>query len=101
MARAAILTPPRDGEPLYLYVTTTTQVVTAVIVVERTKEGHTLPVQRPSCIPHQRGAVRDQGALPANPEASLCGGARKAQAPVLLRGPPSYGSLLLPVGEII
>jgi ribonuclease HI len=45
--RAPILTPPQDGEPLYLYVAATTQVVIAVIVVERTEEGHTLPVQRP------------------------------------------------------
>jgi hypothetical protein len=44
-ARAPILTPPQDGEPLYLYVTATTQVVSAVIVVERTEEGHALPVQ--------------------------------------------------------
>jgi hypothetical protein len=42
-----ILTPPRDGEPLYLYVTTTTHVVSVVIIVERTEEGHALPVQRP------------------------------------------------------
>jgi hypothetical protein len=42
-----ILTPPQDGEPLYLYVAATTQVVSAMIVVERTEEGHTLPVQRP------------------------------------------------------
>jgi hypothetical protein len=39
--------PPRDGEPLYLYITATTQVVSVVIVVERAEEGHTLPVQRP------------------------------------------------------
>jgi hypothetical protein len=47
LAHAPILTPPRGGEPLYLYVTATTQVASAVIVVERTKEGHALPVQRP------------------------------------------------------
>jgi hypothetical protein len=47
LAHAPILTPPRGGEPLYLYVTTTTQVVSAVILVERTEEGHALPVQRP------------------------------------------------------
>jgi hypothetical protein len=46
-AHALILTPPQGGEPLYLYVTATTQVVSAVIVVERTEEGHALPVQRP------------------------------------------------------
>jgi hypothetical protein len=45
LAHAPILTPPQDGEPLYLYVTATTQVVSAVIVVERTEEGHALPVQ--------------------------------------------------------
>jgi ribonuclease HI len=47
LTHAPILTPPQDGEPLYLYVAATTQVVSAVIVVERTEEGHTLPIQRP------------------------------------------------------
>jgi hypothetical protein len=47
LAHAPILTPPQDGEPLYLYVAMTTEVVNAVIVVERTEEGHALPVQRP------------------------------------------------------
>jgi hypothetical protein len=47
LAHAPILTPPQDGEPLYLYVAATTQVVSAVIVVERAKEEHALPVQRP------------------------------------------------------
>jgi hypothetical protein len=47
LAHAPILTPPQNGEPLYLYIAATTQVVSAVIVVERTEEGHTLPVQRP------------------------------------------------------
>jgi hypothetical protein len=47
LARVPILTPPQDGEPLFLYVAATTQVVSAIIVVERTEEGHTLPVQQP------------------------------------------------------
>jgi hypothetical protein len=47
LAHTPILTPPQDGEPLYLYVSATTQVVSAIIVVERTEEGHALPVQRP------------------------------------------------------
>jgi ribonuclease HI len=47
LAHAPILTPPQDSEPLYLYVAATTQVVSAVIVVERVEEGHALPVQRP------------------------------------------------------
>jgi hypothetical protein len=47
LTHAPILTPPQDSEPMYLYVAATTQVVSAVIVVERTEEGHTLPVQRP------------------------------------------------------
>jgi ribonuclease HI len=47
LAHAPILTSPQDGEPLYLYVAATTQVVSAVIVVEHTEEGHALPVQRP------------------------------------------------------
>jgi hypothetical protein len=47
LAHAPILTPSQDGEPLYLYVAATTQVVSAVIVVEPTEEGHALQVQRP------------------------------------------------------
>jgi hypothetical protein len=47
LTHAPILTPPRDGESLYLYVAATTQVASAVIVVERTEEGHALSVQRP------------------------------------------------------
>jgi hypothetical protein len=47
LTHATILTPPQDGEPLYLYVAATTQVASAVIVVERTEEGHALLVQRP------------------------------------------------------
>jgi hypothetical protein len=47
LAHAPILTPPRGDEPLYLYVAATTQVVSAVIVIERAEEGHALPVQRP------------------------------------------------------
>jgi hypothetical protein len=47
LARAPILTPPQDSEPLYLYVAATTQVVNVVIVVECAEEGHILPVQRP------------------------------------------------------
>jgi hypothetical protein len=44
LAHTPILTPPQDSEPLYLYVAATTQVVSAVIVVERTEEGHALLV---------------------------------------------------------
>jgi hypothetical protein len=44
LAHAPILTPPQDIEPLYLYIAATNQVVSAVIVVERTEEGHALPV---------------------------------------------------------
>jgi hypothetical protein len=47
LTHAPIVMPPQDGEPLYLYITATTQVVSAVIVVERTEEGHALPFQRP------------------------------------------------------
>jgi hypothetical protein len=47
LAHAPILMPPQDGEPLYLCVNATTQVVSSVIVVECTEEGRALPVQRP------------------------------------------------------
>jgi hypothetical protein len=44
---APILTPPQGSEPLYLFVVVTTQVVSALIIVERMEEGHSLLVQRP------------------------------------------------------
>jgi hypothetical protein len=47
LTHAPILTPPQDSEPLYLYVAATTQLVSAVIMVERAEEGHALLVQQP------------------------------------------------------
>jgi hypothetical protein len=47
LSNSLILIPPATGEPLLLYVAATTQVVSAVLVVERAEEGHTLLVQRP------------------------------------------------------
>jgi hypothetical protein len=47
LSKPPILVPPATGESLLLYITVTTQVVSAAIVVERTEEGHVLPVQRP------------------------------------------------------
>jgi hypothetical protein len=46
LSNSPILVPPATGEPLLLYVAVTTQVVSAVLVVERAEEGHTLLVQR-------------------------------------------------------
>jgi hypothetical protein len=45
LSHAPILMPPLGDEPLYLYVAAATQVVSAVIVVERTEEGHAIPVR--------------------------------------------------------
>ena len=47
LTMASILVPPAKGEPLLLYVTTMTQVVSAALVVEQGEEGHALKVQRP------------------------------------------------------
>jgi hypothetical protein len=47
LSNSPILIPLTLGEPLLLYVTATTQVVSAVLVVERAEEGHALLVQRP------------------------------------------------------
>jgi hypothetical protein len=44
LAQTPIFTPPQNSEPLYLYIAVTTQVVRAVIVLERTEEGQALPV---------------------------------------------------------
>jgi hypothetical protein len=83
LTHAPILTPPQDSEPLQLYVAATTQVVSAVIVVERTEEGHTLPVQRP--VYYISEVLSDtKTRYPSSPEAAICGGPRAAQAPLLL-----------------
>jgi ribonuclease HI len=47
LSNSLILVPPTPGEPLLLYIAATTKVVSAVLVVERAEEGHTLLVQRP------------------------------------------------------
>jgi hypothetical protein len=47
LSNSSILVPLATGEPLLLYIVATTQVVSAVLVVERAEEGHTLLVQRP------------------------------------------------------
>ena len=44
LTKVPILVPPIDGEPLLLYITTTTQVVSAALVVEREEKGHALKV---------------------------------------------------------
>ena len=47
LTKASILVPPTEGEPLLLYIVATTQVVSAILVVEREEEGHALKVQHP------------------------------------------------------
>jgi len=47
LTSAPVLVPPQPAEPLLLYVASTTQVISAAMVVERQEEGHALPVQRP------------------------------------------------------
>jgi hypothetical protein len=46
LTNTPILVSPAVGEALLIYVATTTQVVSAAIIVERREEGHTLLVQR-------------------------------------------------------
>jgi hypothetical protein len=42
-----VMVPPAPKETLLLYISVSTQVVSAVLVVERPEEGHPYPVQRP------------------------------------------------------
>ena len=44
LTKAPILVPPTDGESLVLYITATTQVVSAALVVEWEEEGLALKV---------------------------------------------------------
>jgi hypothetical protein len=41
------LVSPKKGEPLLLYIATTTQVVSAALVIEREEDGHSHKIQRP------------------------------------------------------
>src|SRR5438552_1297559 len=43
-----VLVPPMPEEPLLLYITATSQVVSAAIVIERQEEGHIQKLQRPA-----------------------------------------------------
>ena len=45
LTKGPILVPPTEGEPLLLYIASTTQVVSTALVVEREEEGHALRVQ--------------------------------------------------------
>ena len=47
LTKASILVPPTNREPLLLYISATTQVVSTTLVLEREEEGHALKVQRP------------------------------------------------------
>ena len=47
LASNPILAAPNVGEPMLLYISATHQVVSAVLVVEREKEGHKFPLQKP------------------------------------------------------
>jgi hypothetical protein len=96
LAHAPILTPPQDSEPLYLYVAATTQVVSAVIVVERTEGGHALPVQRP--VYYISEVLSETKArYPQVQKLLYAVVLARAQAPPLLRGSPGHGGFLLSI----
>jgi dsDNA-binding SOS-regulon protein len=46
LSQPPVLTAPRKGEQLLLYLATTTHVVSTAIIVERQEDGHVYPVQR-------------------------------------------------------
>jgi hypothetical protein len=47
LSKPPVLTAPRKGEQLLLYLAATTQVVSTAIIVERQEDDHAYPVQRP------------------------------------------------------
>jgi hypothetical protein len=47
LSKPPVLTAPRKGEQLLLYLAATTHVVSTVFIVERQEDGHAYPVQRP------------------------------------------------------
>jgi hypothetical protein len=47
LSKPPVLTAPRKGEQLLLYLSTTSHVVSTAIIVERQEDGHAYPIQRP------------------------------------------------------
>ena len=47
LASNPILSTPRVGEPMLLYISATHQVVSAILVVKRETDGHKFPLQKP------------------------------------------------------
>jgi hypothetical protein len=47
LSKQPVLTAPRRGEKLLLYLAATTHVVSIAIIVERQEDSHAYPVQRP------------------------------------------------------
>jgi hypothetical protein len=47
LSKPPVLTAPRKGEQLLLYLAATTHVVSTAIIIERQEDGHAYPVQRP------------------------------------------------------
>jgi hypothetical protein len=47
LSKPLVLTAPRKGEQMLLYLAATTHVVSTAIIVERQEDGHAYPVQRP------------------------------------------------------
>ena len=97
LTHAPILTPPTDGEPLFLYVAATTQVVSAVIMVERQKEGHVFPsndrcTTSAKCCPKLRHAIHRFRSC--STQWFWLG-----EAAPLLRGPSRHRGLVFPFGR--
>jgi hypothetical protein len=70
-------------------------VVSAVIVVERTEEGHALPVQRP--VYYFSEVLSETKARYPQVQKLLYAGPHTAQTPPLHRGSPGHGGFLLSI----
>jgi hypothetical protein len=83
LSKPPVLTAPRKGEKLLLYLAATTHVVSTTIIIERQEDGHAYPVQRPVYFISE---VLSEGTLPASTEASVRGAHHLAKAMTLLPG---------------
>ena len=70
LAGNSILATPSVGEPMLLYISSTHQVVSIVLVIKRGEEGHKFPVQKPVRI---GGPYTMQILIPSLPKDSLRG----------------------------
>jgi hypothetical protein len=84
-----VLVAPNEKEPLLLYIAATHQVVSTVLVVERSKERKAHRVQRPVLFP-QRSTVSNKAKVPALSKTRIQCLHNSSKATIIFRGASNH-----------